>query len=354
VGSVLSLFSGSLASRVAARLIERHPDLECLSLVHFRSPFSWEIDDLRLLVRDEWPGIPFRTQSLKRDYRRLVVPNGSFRLAENCYVCRSQMLGRAARFMERTGADFIVTGEMVGQHGVSADDLRRMEQELGIEGRVIRPLCLDAEMLLTGDLREWLRAFDTVTDPDSCRERLQALAEFLGLDPADPMSCARRCKMMMPGFGDRVVNLFSEDGFTLNALRLLDFEIYYKVHPDIKIVVARTEQEKRDLQNLMLPQDLRVYPSTPHGPMTLVRAEWGTRSLAKCAEIIELAARITATHTERNGDGTVAIPVYHRFENQDETLLVNARPFDSPEQIACLEMVEVYPHVEVVQEVSSG
>ena len=173
------------------------------------------------------------------------------------------------------------------------------------------------------------------------RAGLIALAEYLDLDPADPLSSEHRCKMTMPGFGERVVNLFAEEGFTLNALRLLDFELYYKVRPDIKIVIARNEQEKRDLQNLMLPQDLRVYPSMPHGPMTLVRAGWSDRTLAERAEIIELAARITATHTEY-ADG-VSIPIYYRFENEDETLLVNARPYGSYDEIAQLEPVEVIP-----------
>ena len=171
MGRVLSLFSGSLASRVATRLVERHLGMKCLSLIHFRSPFAWEIEDLRLLVRSEWPGVPFRTQSLKRDYRRLVTSGTGFCQADNCRICRTQLLSRAARYMDRIGADFIVTGEIVGRHGLSLEDFRQMDEDLGISGRVIRPLCVDVESLLSGAAEDWIGEANGVRDPDTCVER---------------------------------------------------------------------------------------------------------------------------------------------------------------------------------------
>jgi hypothetical protein len=327
--------------------------MECLSLLHFRTPFAWEIEDLRLLVKEEWPGIPFRTQSLKRDYRKLVSSGDGigFSLADNCYACRSYLLARAARYMERIGADYLVTGEVPGKYGLTMDDFRRMETTAGLEHRVIRPLCIDEKRLTTGDLASWERALDE-PPPSGDDGRLERLAVSLGLEPTDPLSCQRRCKLTAPGFGERVVNLFGEDGFTLNALRLLDFELYYKISPDIKVVIARDEQEKRNLQNLLLPQDLRVYPATPHGPMTLVRARWQEKSADLRARVIDLAARITATHT--SDDHHIVVPIYYRFENEEETQLVNAIPFSSFAEIASLDRVEVAPRSWDAQRIGSG
>ena len=157
-------------------------------------------------------------------------------------------------------------------------------------------------------------------------------------------------EMAASSFGERVASLFGEAGFTLNALRLLDFPLYYKVHPDVKIVLARDEREKRDLQNLFLPQDLRVYPATPHGPMTLVRTSWNEKGREEQQTIVGLAARITATFADPKR--TEAVPIYYRLENEDETLLLNASPFESPAEIAHLECVEMIPLAE--QEVLLG
>lgn len=340
---VLSLFSGSLASRVATRLVAQHPLVEAVYLLHFRSPFAKEKEDLRQLVRDEWPGVSYRTQSLKREYHRLVsiTPGEPFSVARSCANCRRLLLHRATRYMERVNADFLVTGDIVGRHGVRGDDLLHIAENLGIRGRVLRPLCSEVFPPNPLDLLSWTTPTQVRTKLDEREASLQDLAVRLRLDPHDPMSSDARCKLTMPGFGDRVANLFSEAGFTLNSLRLLDFPLYYKVSPNTKIVVATSEQEKRDLQNLFLPQDLRVYPSTPHGPMTLVRTKWEEKSGAERQAIIGLAAQITATHAV-NGR-CAATPIYYRFENEDETMLVNVAAFSCPAEINALDRVEIVP-----------
>ena len=110
---------------------------------------------------------------------------------------------------------------------------------------------------------------------------------------------------------------------------------------DAKVVVALDEQEKRELQNLFLPQDLRVYTAAPHGPMTLVRTRWEEKEDGAKEDVIRLAARITATHV--GGDVAGSIPIYYRFENDDERVLVSVPPFGSLSEIAVVDGVEVAP-----------
>ena len=339
---VLALFSGSLASRIAARLVQQHPDVESVCLLHFRSPFSREPEDLRGLAKSEWAGSAFRTQSLKREFRRLIDLDcsGGFKLAESCAKCRHLLLHRAAKYMERTGAEYLVTGEIPGLHGVSGETLQHLEDECGLSGKVLRPLFARTPSRLPANLKSWAKCSGTLRDPDR-DPWLERLAESMGLDISDTMSSSARCKLTLPGFGERVTRLFSEPGFSLNELRLLDFPLFYGIRPDTKLVVAMNEQEKRELQNLFLPTDLRVYTAAPHGPMTLVRTGWNERSVGGREEVIEIAARITATHID--GDSNMLRPIYYRFENQNERLLVNVLPFGSCDQIADLEGIDVVP-----------
>jgi len=245
--------------------------------------------------------------------------------------------------MERIEADYVVTGDVLGHHGLHADDLAWVSDHLGLTSRILRPLCGDSFLVMPDTLAEWSHLSRNRHRPWASADRLAEIAIVLGLEPRDPMGSCLRCKLTLAGFGDRVANLFGETGFTLNALRLLDFPIYYKVAPDIKIVVAHEEQEKRDLQNYFLPQDLRVYPATPHGPMTLVRTDWDRKSMEEKRSIVVIAARITATHA--NADCSSVVPIYHRFESDDDTLLVNVLPFESREEIALVESVEIAPLV---------
>jgi len=243
--------------------------------------------------------------------------------------------------MERTGADFLVTGEISGQHGLGKRDLMDVLTGLGLEDRVLRPLCMGGAIDYRRRLSSWTKITNGRKSSAGVATMLQGLAEKLGLDPSDPMTCRNRCKLTQPGFGDRVAHLFGEAGFTLNELRLLDFPIYYEIRPDAKVVVATGEQEKRELQNLFLPQDLRVYPAAPHGPMTLVRTRWGEQTKQRTDDVIRLAARITATHL--GCDVETPTPVYYRFESENERLLVNVFPFRSREEISGLEGIEVVP-----------
>jgi hypothetical protein len=343
VAKVLSLFSGSLASRVATRIVEQHPDVDCVYLLYFRSPFSREFEDLRQLVKTEWSHAVFRTQSIKKEYRRLVevTDEGEFSLSLSCYNCRSLLFAKAARYMERIGAEYIVSGDLPGANQLTAKQLRGIAENLGVTDRILRPLFVGASRGRVHGLEKWLDRDQDGKRSRSSRAVLTKLAGDVGLGVTDPLACCHRCKLMTPGFGERVASLFGEAGFTLNALHLLDFPLYYKVQPDVKIVLARDEREKRDLQNLFLPQDLRVYPATPHGPMTLVRTSWSEKGRGEQERIVGLAARITATFADPKRREPV--PIYYRLENEDETLLLNTSPFESPAEIAQLESVEMIP-----------
>lgn len=329
MAKVLVLFSGSLASRVAGALAQRHPDVDSLQLLHFRSPFAVENEEFRDVVRLEWPGTPLRTQSLKREYRRFVEPGAEpFSVRRACIHCRSLLVSKAVRYMERVGAEYLVTGERLGRHGLGAEDMDRLAARHGAQGKILRPLCHGPEL-------RSLDAWSDVVGGKIARGigdgELAELASDLGLEGGDRMGSDCRCKLTVPGFGERVANLFAEEGFTLNGLRLLDFAFYYKVEPGAKVVLAVEEEEKRELQNLFLPEDLRVYPSTPHGPMALVRTNWGERTEAERLRILEVAACIVATHASA-GRG-VSVPVYYRLESDEETLLVNGRALGAADEL---------------------
>lgn len=339
MAKVLSLFSGSLASRVATRLVEQHPDVDSVTLLHFRSPFSREGEELRQLVRAEWSHAVFRTQSIKKEYRRLleITPEGRFSLAGSCRNCRLLLLSRAARYMERIGAEYIVSGEL--PDSLATEDRSETDELVGMTGKILRPLCVVRSR--ARGLNRWAGRDGKGMAPADGRAMLHRRAVDVGLDGADPMAACRRCKLLTPGFGERLASLFGETGFTLNTLRLLDFPLYFKVDAGIKIVLACDERERRELQNLFLPDDVRVYAATPHGPMTLVRAEWDARSRGEQQWIVKLAARITATVASMTRGESV--PVYYRLEKEDETLLVNASPFRQIEEVAGLDRVEFIP-----------
>ncbi|MEE8566942.1 MAG: hypothetical protein V3S76_04335 [Candidatus Bipolaricaulota bacterium] len=340
----LSLFSGSLASRIASRVVEHFPNVEEIVLLYFRCPYFGGYERIREIVKEEWPGVYFRTQTLKKEYRRLanIAPEGCFSLESACLSCRTIMLSHAIRYMERIGADCIVTGEVMGKNGLFEKEMLQIEEALGISGLVLRPL---SGRLLPATKAERAgkigrSALGSLTVDDGAE--LANIGTRLGLLSADGLPTEVRCKLTSHQFGTRLEDLLGERGFNISSLKLLDFALYYKVPPDVKIVVAENEEEKRMLQNFFLPHDLRVYVPVRGGSMTLVRANWARKSRAKTEEIIEIASRITATHSETVRRSSMQ--VNYRFENDDETLQLNVFPFSSEKEICDYCCVPVSPY----------
>ena len=331
---VLSLFSGSLASQVATELVARLPEVEEVCLLHFRGPLFEELDHFRETLKLDWANMKYRTQSLKREVRQLVSsPAGEpFSIARTCFNCRSLLLARGVRYMERIGAQFLVTGELAGEHDLSAADLAQITERLGASGRVFRPFSAKLLPPLDPDVQRIIGGNSSFAWTSEDGESLDSLAREMGIFPANNAPCRTRCKLMRPGFGERLTHLFREEGFTLNGLKLLDFDLYYKLPPDVKIVLAVSEDEKRALQNLFFPNDLRVYLASCKGPMALVRTPWDQKPEDEVARIIEVAARITATHGDIGQRASVVAK--YRFENEDETSQLTVQPFETREEIA--------------------
>ena len=340
---VLSLFSGSLASRVATKLVERHPQVKSVQLLHFRSPFSRECEEVRQLVKTEWSRATFRTQSIKKDYQDLIAltDEGEFSLSGSCRSCQSILFSKAVRYMERIGADYLVTGGISGKHGLTPQDSSTIAAMEGLDGRVLNPLLMERPLRIPNDLNAWADKRRQTRNPDSIEGLVLRLADELGLSSLDPARSDCRCKLTSPGFGERVAALFKGEGVTLNALCLLDFPMYFKADPDLQIVLAFDENEKRELQNYFLPQDLRIYPATPHAPMTLLRTNWDTKREAEKNRIIEFVARLTATYACIKGVAT--IPIYYRLESEDERQLLNVEPFASIEELEQRDDLELIP-----------
>lgn len=355
MAKAIALFSGSLASIVATKLVLQQPNIE-VRILHLRSPFFREYEVMpsplsetgfiHRTVKDiayETCAVPFRSQNVKKDFRELAWlvhqpgPNGAkghrFPLKQTCFNCRQLLLKKALRYMKRVGADFIITGEVVGERGLGAADLEKLAELAGAKGLVLRPL---SAKLLNQTIPEQKGLVDRAQLKGfraSDHEKIRELARRLGVDVSD-FPAQRRCKLTVPYFGPRLADLLQEQEkskLTVNALELLEFPLYYKCPPDVTIVVGRDDDEKRRLQNFFLPEDLRLYLLGPRGPMALVRANWKEKSPGEIHRIIQLAARVAASHLNDKPLGNVQ--AHWRFENSTETFRISVKPFQSPHEL---------------------
>lgn len=135
----IGLISGGLDSLIAAKILQDQ-GIEVVG-VTFSTPF-W---DYRKAVRNgEKAGIPMRVLDISEEHFR-IVKSPLYGYGSNmnpCIDCHGLMIRKAGDMMVEEGAEFIFTGEVLGQRPMSQrrETLKIVEKLSGYEGKVLRPL----------------------------------------------------------------------------------------------------------------------------------------------------------------------------------------------------------------------
>ena len=152
----LVLLSGGLDSTLSAKLLqEQGIDVVGVTfstgfcvLDHKRATASPDADPAKLRNRALQAGanldIPVHVVDISEDYLDIVFnPKHGYGARVNpCIDCRAFMLKKAGALMGELGADFVATGEVLGQRPMSQrrHPMRTVEKEAGLEGKLLRPL----------------------------------------------------------------------------------------------------------------------------------------------------------------------------------------------------------------------
>lgn len=324
MAEAVSLYSGSLASSVSTELAVNYGDLDRVVILTLRSPFFVGFDRIKRIAERLWPDSRFRSKSIKKETDRIGAFDGNIENGSGSYCdrCQEILLETGRDFVSQVGADFLISGEVTAER---SEQVLEIDREIGLEGLVFRPLSSKGLPDSVPEIKNLVPGGKELT-PDRRKEiqgNLEGRLEGEGLEflPAE-----ERCKLTRCRYRKRLKDLLREDSFNVNDLNLLDFEDYYKIPPDTKVVLGRGSEGKRKLHNYFLPKDLRFYLPTREGPMALVRSDWKSRPENQLDKIVKLAARITA------GRGTASekdkVDVNYRFEHDNETYSIQVTPLE--------------------------
>lgn len=138
----VALLSGGLDSILAVKLIqEQGLRVKCL---HFVTPFFGKPHKRR-----HWEGlygIDIENVDISADFVRMLVERpvyGFGKVLNPCVDCKILMMGKAREMMERYGARFIISGEVLGQRPMSQrqDTLNVIRRDADVRDLLLRPLC---------------------------------------------------------------------------------------------------------------------------------------------------------------------------------------------------------------------
>ncbi len=209
------LFSGGLDSMLSAKLL-KNAGVEVVA-VFFRHLFNSAKKDPVPAVRNIASKVPvddFIVEDFDSVLFELVKnpPHGYGSAVNPCIDCKANMIKRAGEIMREIDADFVATGEVLGQRPMSQRKnlFKYMEKFAGLEGLVVRPLSLK---LLPETIPERLGVIkrdDFEAIKGRSRKRQMELAEKFGFD--EYQTPAGGCILTDVGFGRRLMAFFEELG----------------------------------------------------------------------------------------------------------------------------------------------
>ena len=312
----VALFSGGLDSILAVKLI-REQEIEVKG-VNFKTPF-FGLDktysaakslDIDLEIIDITQELLEILRNPKHGFGKNMNP---------CIDCHALMFKKAGEYMNKIGASFILSGEVLGERPMSQNrnSLSIIERESGFEGRILRPL---SALLLAETIPEKKGLVDRnklLNISGRSRKRQMELAAKMGIE--DYPSPAGGCKLTEPSFSKRLRDLFTQESFSLEEIGLLKLGRHFRLRRDIKLVVGRNKEENEKIRGFFQEGDFLFKAKNLKGPVSLLKKGSNVGS-----ELIDKSCQITARYCDRNEEENeeVSIDYYRELKGIVKTIKV--------------------------------
>lgn len=318
----IGLLSGGLDSIVAARLIlEQGIKVEALNFVTaFCTCTSKGSGCLASEKAAGQLGIPLKVMDISEEIL-YVIKNPKFGYGSGmnpCLDCRILTFKKAKDYMHESGADFIFTGEVLGQRPMSQrrEAMNIIERESGLKGYLLRPLCARLFQATVAEEKGIVDRNKLLVITGRSRKGQMALAKKF--DIRDYPCSSGGCLLTDKGFAQRMKDLMKyKPDFGLPDVLLLKYGRHFRMSPAVKLVVARDEGENFRLAALKNNGDIMFHAQEPLGPVSILRG-------SADGEFVTEAASITARYALGKGNRGEAKIRY--FKNPNEERFVKAGP----------------------------
>jgi tRNA-uridine 2-sulfurtransferase len=323
---VVALLSGGLDSQLAVKMMQSQ-GFE-VSAVAIKTPFC-DFDcgrgcGFEIRERADALGVNLKTVYLGDEYIEMLKhPKHGFGAGMNpCIDCRAMMFKAAKEHMDEIGAEFIISGEVLGQRPMSQHGpaLRTIEKEAELEGYVVRPLSAGLLPQTMPEKSGLIKRENLGMIKGRSRKPQLQLAKEFGIE--NPPNAGGGCLLTDPAFGKRAKDLFSHtETPTVNDIDLLKIGRHFRLDEKTKLIVGRNKDENEIIKALALPNDLLFYARDHMGPVAILRGQ-------NVQEHIKLSAAVTARYSDSPKDSETVIVVEKNGNEKSEVQTGSAQEQD--------------------------
>ena len=312
---IVALLSGGLDSTLAIKTMQKQ-GFE-VSAVAIKTPFcdfdcgrgcGFEIREKAVNL-----GVNLKTVYLGDEYIEMLKhPKHGFGSGMNpCIDCRAMMFEAGKKHMEEIGAEFIISGEVLGQRPMSqfAPALKKIEKLSNLEGKIVRPLSAALLPATDPEKNGLIKRKDLGMIRGRSRKEQLKMAKEFGIE--DPPNAGGGCLLTDPAFSLRAIDLFKHiETPTTNDIDLLKIGRHFRLDQNTKLIVGRNKDENEMMCALALSNDILLKAKEHVGPTTLLRGNGIEKH-------IEFSAKITLRYSDAPKNETGVITV-HKNEGVTE------------------------------------
>jgi len=316
---VVALLSGGLDSTLAVKTMQKQ-GFE-VSAVAIKTPFC-DFDcgrgcGFEIRERADDLGVDLKTVYLGDEYIEMLKhPKYGFGSGMNpCIDCRAMMFEAGKKHMEEIGAEFIISGEVIGQRPMSqfAPAWKKIEKLSGVEGKIVRRMSAALLPATDPEKNGLIKRKDLgMIRGRSRKEQLQMAKEF-GIE--DPPNAGGGCLLTDPAFSLRAKDLFKHiETPTTNDIDLLKIGRHFRLDKNSKLIVGRNKDENDMINALALPNDILLEAKEYVGPSVMLRGD----SIDKH---VEFSASVTLRYSDAPKNETGVVTVH---KNEDIEISVKS------------------------------
>ena len=312
----IALFSGGLDSTLAMKLIIDQ-GIEVIA-VNINTGFGGT-KDRRVHMQNmcDQVGAELMIVDIQHEYLQEVLFDAKHGYGKNfnpCIDCHGYMFKVAKKVMEKEGASFLISGEVVGQRPMSqnSDALNTVLNIGDVDGLLIRPMCAKHLKPTIAEESGWVDREKLQNISGRSRKVQMELAEQYGL--VDFESPGGGCLLTDEGFSVKIRDFIKYDKFEVPDIAVLKYGRHFRLPDGAKLVVGRNQEENEKLEAVENEKFTLIKPHGMPGPSSLL-------SFKVSSEDKTLATQIIVTYSKIDSNNEYSVEI------ADE--IFSAPPLDS-------------------------
>lgn len=314
----IGLFSGGLDSLIAINLIQSQ-NIE-VHVITFNIGFNSLANRLRKKYSEvsRKNTFPIQVIDISKNYVSDVILNAKYGFGKGlnpCMDCHTYMLKKAKNIMQKEKADFVFTGEVVGQRPNSQlkHQLKLVDKLSTLEGKLLRPL---SAKLLPPTIPEEKGIIDrNKLESIQGRSRKRQLELAKKFNITEFQQPAGGCLLTEPIYAERLIDtLIYQKDIQPDDILLNKIGRHFRINSKSKVIVGRNEGENDLL--LQAAKGKYFFQATQYqSPLTLLIGNASANSF-------KIAARLTLRYADgpKNKISTVLI------QKGNKKILIRAKP----------------------------